>query len=72
MTCRDDTLMLPKMVNITQARVHGRYGLGQLVLAKNTIVIEDRAYFDFELMLNRIKAENVFVTRIKNQYGLSK
>jgi hypothetical protein len=28
--------------------------------------VEDRAYFDFALMLNRIKAENVFVTRIKS------
>jgi len=64
-TCWDDTLMLPDMVNITEAKVHDRYGLGQLVFAKNTIIVEDRAYFDFELMLNRIKAENVFVTRIK-------
>jgi IS4 transposase len=28
-------------------------------------VVEDRAYFDFLLMLQRIRAENVFVTRIK-------
>jgi hypothetical protein len=27
--------------------------------------VEDRAYFYFDIMLNRIKAENVFVTRIK-------
>jgi hypothetical protein len=64
-TCWDDTLMLPEMVNITEAKVHDRYGLNQLVFAKNTIIIEDRAYFDFGLMMNRIKAENVFVTRIK-------
>ncbi len=35
------------------------------IYPKDTIVVEDRAYFDFELMLNRIKAENVFVTKIK-------
>ena len=64
-TCWYDTLMLPEMVNITEAKVHDRYGLNQLVFAKNTIIIEDRAYFDFGLMMNRIKAENVFVTRIK-------
>jgi hypothetical protein len=64
-TCWDDTLMLPDMINITEAKVHDRYGLNQLVFAKNTIIIEDRAYFDFELMISRIKAENVFVTRIK-------
>jgi hypothetical protein len=39
--------------------------LEQLIFAKDTIIVEDRAYFDFALMLNRIKAENVFVTRIK-------
>ena len=38
----------------------------QLVYPKDTIIVEDRAYFDFELMLNRIKAKNVFVTRIKS------
>jgi hypothetical protein len=27
--------------------------------------MEERAYFDFTLMLHRIQAENVFVTRIK-------
>jgi len=64
-TCWDDTLMLPDMVNITEAKAHDRYGLNQLVFTKDTIIVEDRAYFDFELMINRVKAENVFVTRIK-------
>jgi IS4 transposase len=57
--------MIPDVVNITEAKVHDRYGLKQLIFPKDTIIVEDRAYFDFELMLNRIKAENVFVTRIK-------
>ena len=39
--------------------------ISSLIYSKDTIVVEDRAYFYFELMLNRIKAENVFVTRIK-------
>lgn len=64
-TCWDDTMMLPEMVNITEAKVHDRYGLNQLIFPKNTIIVEDRAYFDFNLMTDRIKAENVFVTRIK-------
>lgn len=64
-TCWDEALMLPDMVNITEAKVHDRYGLNQLVFAKDTIIVEDRAYFDFDLMQSRIKAENVFVTRIK-------
>ena len=53
------------MINITEAKIHDRYGLQQTIFPKNTIIVEDRAYFDFELMLNRIYAENTFVTRIK-------
>ena len=64
-TSWDYNLMIPDVVNITEAKVHDRYGLEQLVFPKDTIIVEDRAYFDFELMLNRIKADNVFVTRIK-------
>jgi len=65
-TAWDDTLMIPEVVNISEAKVHDRYGLEQLIFTKDTIIVEDRAYFDFALMLNRIKAENVFVTRIKS------
>ena len=64
-TSWDYNLMIPDVVNITEAKVHDRYGLKQLVFPKDTVIVEDRAYFDFDLMLNRIKAENVFVTRIK-------
>jgi len=64
-TCWDDTLMIPDVINITNAKLHDRKGLDKLVFPKDTIVVEDRAYFDFTLMLSRIKAQNVFVTRIK-------
>jgi len=46
-TAWDDTLMIPEIVNITEAKVHDRYGLGQLIFPKDTIIVEDRAYFDF-------------------------
>ena len=65
-TCWDDTMMIPEVVNISEAKLHDRYGLSQLVFSKGTVVVEDRAYFDFGLMLQRIKASNVFVTRIKS------
>lgn len=39
--------------------------MNQLIFAKGIITVEDRAYFDFALMLQRIEAENVLVTRIK-------
>ncbi len=58
--------MLPDVVNISEAKVHDRHGLEQLIFPKNTIIVEDRGYFDFNLMLNRISADNIFVTRIKN------
>lgn len=64
-TCWDDSLMLPDLVNITPAKEHDRYGLKQLVFPKGTIIVEDRAYFDFDLIAQRIRAENIFVTRIK-------
>ena len=64
-TCLDVDVMLPDVVNISDAKLHDRHGLEQLIFPKNTIIIEDRAYFDFTLMLNRIAAGNIFVTRIK-------
>ena len=64
-TSWDDALQIPDLINITEAKIHDRYGLQQTIFAKNTIIVEDRAYFDFALMLNRIIAENIFVTRIK-------
>ncbi len=64
-TCLDVGLMLPDVVNISEAKLHDRYGLEQLIFPKNTIIVEDRGYFDFTLMLSRIAADNIFVTRIK-------
>jgi Transposase DDE domain/Domain of unknown function (DUF4372) len=64
-TCWDDTLMIPDIVNITEAKLHDRYGLSQLIFPKDTIIVEDRGYFDFTLMQSRIEAKNIFVTRIK-------
>lgn len=64
-TCWDDTLMIPDVINITEAKLHDSKGLDKLVFAKDTIIVEDRAYFDFTLMLSRIRAKNIFVTRIK-------
>jgi len=58
--------MLPDVINISETKLHDRYELEQSVFPKNTIIVEDRAYFDFLLMLNRIAADNIFVTRIKS------
>lgn len=61
-----DALQIPDLVNITDAKTHVRYGLRQTIFVKNTIIVEYRAYFDFDLMLNRMYAENIFVTRKKS------
>lgn len=65
-TCLDDAMGLPSIINITEAKIHDRYGLGNSVFEKGTIIVEDRGYFDFRLMMSRINAENIFVTRIKD------
>jgi len=61
----DESLMLPDLINITEAKTHDRYGFENMIFPKGTIIVEDKAYFDFELMYSRIKAQNIFVTRIK-------
>lgn len=64
-TVWDDQLGLPELVNITEAKIHDSKGLSNPVFKKGTIIVEDRAYFDFSLMKIRQDAENIFVTRIK-------
>jgi len=64
-TCWDDSVMLPDMVNISEGKLSDRHGLANMIFSKGTIIIEDRAYFDFSLMKQRIISENHFVTRIK-------
>jgi hypothetical protein len=64
-TCWNDAFMIPDILNIKEAKEHGRYGVEQLIYPKNTIIVKDRGCFDFHLMFNRIQEENVFVTRIK-------
>lgn len=65
-TVWDDTLGLPDYINITEAKIHDSKGLENQVFSKGTIIVEDRAYFDFELINKRCKAKNIFVTRIKS------
>lgn len=61
----DEAMMLPNLVNITEAQVHDSKGFEQVVFPKGTIIIEDKGYWDFSVIKLRIRAENTFVTRIK-------
>lgn len=65
-TVWDDTLGLPEYINVTDAKLHDSKGLVSQIFPKGTIVVEDRAYFDFELFKKRIDARNIFVTRLKS------
>lgn len=65
-TCWDDALMIPDMVNITEALVHDSKGMDRRIFEEGTIVVEDKGYFDFSLMKLRIDNNNDFVTRIKD------
>lgn len=62
----DEKTMLPDIVNITEAKVSDRRGVDNFTYPKDTIVVDDRGYFDFKLFLKRIDDENIFVTRIKS------
>jgi len=62
----DDTLGLLDYINITDAKLHYSRGLISQIFHKGTIVVEDRAYFDFELFKRRNDAKNIFVTRLKS------
>ena len=65
-TVWDDTLGLPDYINITEAKIHDSKGLDNQVFPRGTIIVEDRAYFDFGLFNKRCSAANIFVTRIKS------
>ena len=62
----DEAMMLPNLVNISEAAVHDSKGFEQVIFEKGTIIIEDKGYWDFGVIRDRIKAENTFVTRIKD------
>ena len=64
-TVWDDSLALPEYVNITEAKVHDSKGLIDRVYSKNDIIVEDRGYFDFALMLQRAKAVETGINEIK-------
>jgi hypothetical protein len=62
----DEAMMLPTLVNISEAKIHDSKGFEQVVFPKGTIIIEDKGYWDFKVIKDRILAENIFVTRIKD------
>lgn len=61
----DEADMIPDLIYITEAKVSDRCGVDDFRYEKETIVVDDRGYFDFKLFRTRINDKNWFVTRIK-------
>lgn len=62
----DEADMIPDIIYITEAKVSDRRGVDDFRYDKDTIVVDDRGYFDFKLFKTRIDDKNWFVTRIKD------
>ena len=62
----DEANMVPDIVYITEAKVSDRRGVDSFGYEQDTIVVDDRGYFDFKLFRNRIDDGNWIVTRIKD------
>jgi hypothetical protein len=61
----DAALLLPEIVNITEAKVSDRRVVDDFRYSKDTIVVDDRD-FDCKLFRTRIDDENQLVTRLKD------
>lgn len=63
--CLDEKTLLPEMVNITEAKVSDRRGVDDFRYPRDTIIVDDRGYYDFKLFYQRIKDKNHFVNKMK-------
>jgi len=61
----DETSMIPDIINITKAKLSDRRGVDDFRYPKDTIIVDDRGYFDTKLFKIRIDDHNHLVTRIK-------
>ena len=64
-TSLDEETLLPDIINISEAKLSDRRGIDDFRYPKDTIVVDDRGYFDFKLFKSRIEDKNHLVTRIK-------
>lgn len=65
-TSLDERTLLPEIINISEAKLSDRRGVDNFRYPSNTIIVDDRGYFDFKLFKLRIEDENIFVTRSKS------
>lgn len=64
-TSLDEKTLLPDIINISEAKLSDRRGVDEFRYPAETIIVDDRGYFDFKLFKLRIDDENIFVTRSK-------
>ena len=62
----DEATMVPDIVNISEAKMSDRRGVDNFRYPQDTIVVDDRGYFDCKLFKIRIEDSNWFVTRLKD------
>ena len=62
----DESCMVPDIINISEAKVSDRRGVDDFRYPKDTIIVDDRGYFDCKLFKQRVDDENWFVCRIKD------
>ena len=65
-TSLDEKTLIPDIINITEARLSDRRGVDGFRYERDTIIVDDRGYFDFKLFKLRIGDGNIFVTRTKS------
>jgi len=62
----DEKSMIPDIINISEAKISDRRGVDNFRYEKDTIIVDDRGYYDTKLFKIRIDDQNYFVTRIKD------
>lgn len=65
-TSLDEKTLLPDVIHISNAKLSDRRGVDDFRYEKDTIIVDDRGYYDFKLFSQRIADDNHFVTRMKS------
>src|SRR5690554_7342196 len=50
----NEAMMMPDLINISEAAVHDRKGFESVVFPKDTIIVEDKGYWDLDRKSTRL------------------
>jgi hypothetical protein len=62
----DERSELPIVVHVSKGKMADRQGIDYLSIQDGSVLIDDRAYYDYRAFLDYIKRDITFVTRTKN------